>query len=140
ASSVAPSAVKEVVGLARRHQLLELSQGRRGIGPVEASDRHDRLTCSELDACGAVGSHRGGRPLVAPGVLLDQLDEGSIGRPSVEEPPESPKAFAGAALAPPAPALARPAEGPRRTEATRPAGEGSAGEHLLEELRAGAAL
>jgi hypothetical protein len=55
----------EVVDPAVRHELLELLQRGGGIGPVEASNGHDRQFGGKLVAGRVVGTHDGGGPSVA---------------------------------------------------------------------------
>ncbi len=64
-----------VVDSSRGDVLLELGEGRRGIGPVEPADRHHRVAGRELVARCRVGA--GGRcdPRVARGIPLEQRGE-----------------------------------------------------------------
>ena len=124
----------EVVDLALRDVLLELGQGRRGVGAVEAADGHDGLTAAQLVAGGVVRVHRGGRPGVLAGVGLQRLVQCGVGLAGVQEPRAARTGStepAGAAERPGSADGSRPPRaGARSREATAPvAGEAAGGSH-----------
>src|SRR5204862_5398947 len=108
---------EEVVDLPGGDVRLELRERGARVGAVEAADRHHGTSRGELDARGAVGADRRRRPGRGR-VLLEQLDEGGVGREGVEQTAET-------ALTPAAEALraARLTGDPGRGEALLPLAE-----------------
>src|SRR6478672_4911174 len=85
AGTEATAAADEVMDLALPHVLLELCERRRGIGAVEATDRHHRFRTRELQRCCVVRTDCRGHPCVMRRVLLQRLREGRRGCAAVEQ-------------------------------------------------------
>src|SRR5207248_7694995 len=113
----------EVVDLVLGDEPLELGQGGRGVGAVEAADRQHRLARGELERGGALRADGGGGPRVARGAGREQPGERA--------------ADLGAAAQAAAPAEAA-TSGPAAAEAARePAGTALPAEGAARELAAG---